>query len=298
MIQFKCLLSRNIKLFFKDKGMFITALITPMILLVLYATFLGNVYKNSFLDGMPEGITIADSIIDGLVASQLMSSILAVSCVTVSFCANMIMIQDKANGTIKDFTVSPVKPSVLAFAYYFASLIVSLIICLSALALCLGYVAISGWYLTFTDVLLLILDVFILVMFGTALSSLLYFFLSTQGQMSAVGTIISSVYGFICGAYMPISQFPQTLQKVLAFLPGTYGTVLVRNHSMNGAFNEMINSNIPEEVVTSFKDVIDCNISIFDTNVSIPTMYIILLSTIAIVVSAYVLINKYSKKAK
>ena len=38
------LIKRNIKLFFKDKGMFFTSLITPAILLVLYVTFLGNVY--------------------------------------------------------------------------------------------------------------------------------------------------------------------------------------------------------------------------------------------------------------
>ena len=32
------LIKRNVKLFFKDKGMFFTSLITPVILLVLYAT--------------------------------------------------------------------------------------------------------------------------------------------------------------------------------------------------------------------------------------------------------------------
>ena len=42
------LIKRNIKLFFKDKGVFFTSLITPLILLVLYVTFLGNVYKDSF----------------------------------------------------------------------------------------------------------------------------------------------------------------------------------------------------------------------------------------------------------
>ena len=42
------LIKRNIKLFFKDKGMFFTSLITPAIILVLYATFLGNLYRDSF----------------------------------------------------------------------------------------------------------------------------------------------------------------------------------------------------------------------------------------------------------
>ena len=37
------LVKRNTKLYFKDKGMFFSSLITPVILLVLYATFLKNV---------------------------------------------------------------------------------------------------------------------------------------------------------------------------------------------------------------------------------------------------------------
>ena len=52
------------------------------------------------------------------------------------------------------------------------------------------------------DVAFMALDVFLLVMFGTALSGVINFFLSTQGQISAVGSIVSSCYGFICGAYV------------------------------------------------------------------------------------------------
>lgn len=48
---------RNIKLFFKDKGMFFTSLVTPMILLVLYVTFLGKTYKDSFSTAVPEGVS-------------------------------------------------------------------------------------------------------------------------------------------------------------------------------------------------------------------------------------------------
>lgn len=42
------LIRRNSKLYFKDKGMFFTSLITPMILLVLYVTFLSRTYEGSF----------------------------------------------------------------------------------------------------------------------------------------------------------------------------------------------------------------------------------------------------------
>ena len=48
MTKLYALIRRNTKLYFRDKGMFLTSLITPMILLVLYGTFLGNIYEDSF----------------------------------------------------------------------------------------------------------------------------------------------------------------------------------------------------------------------------------------------------------
>lgn len=293
------LIKRNIKLFFKDKGMFFTSLITPVILLVLYATFLKNVYYNSFQSALPEGFSIPDKLINGFVGSQLISSILAVSCVTVSFCSNMLMVQDKANGNIKDLTSTPLKYSTLAMSYYFATFISTLIICITATGFCLAYVAGTGWYMSALDVISLILDVIMLVMFGTALSSIINFFLNTQGQMSAVGTIISSGYGFICGAYMPISQFSDGLQKIISFLPGTYGTALIRNHTMNGAFKEMSAEGFPDEIVEAIKDSVDCNLYFFDNKVQPETMYLILISTIIILIAIYIMMNiTKNKKAK
>ena len=296
MKQFRELTRRNIILFFKDKGMFFTSLITPAILLVLYATFLGNIYKDSFLSSLPEGFTLAEGLINGLVGGQLMSSILAVSCVTVAFSSNMLMVQDKANGTIKDLSISPVKKSTLALSYYFATLISTLIICYAALAICLLYVSFIGWFISFADVMFLMLDVFLLVMFGTALSSIINFFLSSQGQIAAVGTIMSAGYGFICGAYMPISSFSSGLQKVVSFLPGTYGTSLVRNHSMNGAFREMKSVGIPGNVVEMIRDSIDCNLYFFDNKIEIPAMYIILAVTTIAFVGVYVALNALKRK--
>ena len=48
------LVRRNVKLYFRDKGMFFSSLITPIILLVLYATFLKNVYDDSFRSALRE----------------------------------------------------------------------------------------------------------------------------------------------------------------------------------------------------------------------------------------------------
>ncbi len=293
----KSMIKRNTKLFFKDKGMFFTALITPGILLVLYATFLGKVYRDSFLASLPEGVTMTDNLIDGFVGGQLISSILAVSCVTIAFCSNMRMVQDKANGTIKDLTISPVSKTALALSYYIGTLLSTLIICFAGAGVCLAYVASVGWYMSITDILFVIADIFLLVMFGTALSSVINFFLSSQGQISAVGTIMSAGYGFICGAYMPLSQFSEGLQKVLLFLPGTYGTSLIRNHSLAGVFRQMGKENLPDEVISSFRDAVDCNLYFFEEKVPVGIMYVIMIASVLLFLGIYVMLNVMKRKA-
>lgn len=285
------LIKRNTKLFFKDKGMFITSLITPLILLVLYMTFLANVYKDSFSMALPQAFEVNDKLLNAAVGGQLISSLLAVCCVTVAFCSNMLMVQDKVTGARRDLNMAPVKGSVMALGYYISSAISTLIICLVAAAAGFIYLANAGWYLSPEDILFILLDVFLLVMFGTALSSVINFFLSSQGQISAVGTIISAGYGFICGAYMPISQFSDGLQKAISFLPGTYGTSLIRNHCLRGAFAEMSTQGYPDEVIEAIKDSIDCNLYFFGDKVSIGIMYGILAGSVALLIGTYVILN-------
>ena len=289
------LTKRNAKLFFKDKGMFFSSLITPVILLILYVSFLSNIYRESFVSALPAGFTLSESIIDGVVAGQLASSILAVCCVTIAFCSNLLMIQDKVTGSVRDLTVTPVKRSVLAMGYFAASAAATLIVCLVTCCLCFLYTYSQGWYLSGTDIALILLDVFLLTLFGTALSSCLHYFLTTQGQMSAVGTLVSACYGFICGAYMPMSNFSEGLQKVLSFLPGTYATSLLHNHWMRGALGEMGDAGVPEQVLDAIRDGVDCNIYFSGEAVSQGAMYLIVVGSVVVVTAAYILINALCK---
>lgn len=285
------LIKRNCKLFFKDKGMFFTSLITPLILLVLYVTFLANVFKDSFVSALPSGFSVDEALINATVGGQLVSSLLAVSCVTVAFCSNVLMAQDKISGARRDLTMSAVKPYVLALAYFVASELATLIICFLALGASFVYLAIVGWYLSFGDVMLLVLDVVVVSLFGTALSSAINCNLSTNGQCSAVGTIVSAGYGFICGAYMPISSFGSGLQKALAFLPGTYATGLLHNHALNGVYREMAKLGFPSEVVEGIKNSVDCNLYFFDSQVSMGAMYAIVICSVVVLIGLYVLLN-------
>lgn len=286
---------RNIKVYFSDKGMFLSSLITPAILLILYATFLSNVFQSTFVNAMPKGIELSKKLLNGLVKGQLVASLLSVSCITVAFCSNMLMVQDKVNENIKDLMITPTDKKTLVISYFLASFISTLIVNLFALILCLIYIASSGWFMNLTDVLLIILNVVILTLFGCVLSSIINSFLNTQGQISVVGTIVSSMYGFIAGAYMPMSQFGAGLRKVLLYLPTTYGTALMKNSVMRGPFREL-EKIVPGNIVNSLKKSLDIRLLFNGNVVEASTMYLIVLMTIVVLFAVYVLKSIYYKE--
>lgn len=282
-------------LYRRDKGMFFSSLCSPLILIFLYTTFLANVYKDSFYSSLPSGFAVSDRLINGTVAAQLTSALLAVSCVTVTFCVNLIMVSDHATGSRKDFDISPVRKPMLYFGYLIATVVNSLMVNLVSLGACLAYSYRMGWYLSATDLLYLVLDMLVLVLFGALLSGIICYPMRTQGQMSAIGTVISAGYGFLCGAYMPISTFGEGLQKVLSFLPSTYGTALIKKHSLRGVFEAMETEGMPEEVVEAIAEVLDCRPDLLGHTVNSLEMYGILLGTIAVLAMLYYLLSKERK---
>lgn len=284
------LVCRHTKLFFRDKGMFFSALVAPLIILMLFITFLGEVYRDSFLASVPEGLSVSDALVEGFVGGWLFSSLLAVCCVTVSFIANTIMVQDKMTGARQDLTMAPVPRSILGLSYYLGTALVAFLVCYVAMAVGFVYLALVGWYLSFADVLLTMLDVLLLIFFGTALSSVICFFLSSQGGITAVTSIVSAVYGFLCGGYMPISQFSEGIQKLILFLPGTYGTGLLRNHLMGGAIRQLEKDGFPSELIDALRESFDNQLVFQDHPVEIWQMYVILVSAILLFVGLYVLL--------
>ena len=95
---------------------------------------------------------------------------------------------------------------------------------------------------------------------------------------------------------MPISQLSKGVQYVISFLPGTYGTSLVRNHAMHGVFEEMKAQAVPDKVIQSLQDAIDCNLYFFDHKVSMEMMYAVLIGFIILLIGLYIIMNIKKRK--
>ena len=285
------LVVRNIKCYFKDKFLFFVSLLTPMILLVLYVTFLRSVYINSIKDIFALfGFAGDDDIINGVAGAWLLSSIIAVSSVTVAICSNAVMISDKVDGAINDLRVSPVNGTTVSLSYFVANFLVTLLVMLCVLAVGSIYLAIVGWYIPFGDFMMILVDIICAVLFGSLLAGVIESFISTQGGLSAISTLVSSMYGFICGAYMPLSQFAEGMRNAICVLPGTYSVGVLRKHFMGGYVEKFAELGLPEEGQKAFMDGFDGNLYVGSTQMPLWSMYVILLSTCALLLVAYILI--------
>ncbi len=288
-VQLRALVARNCKVFFRDKGVFLPSLIAPLILLFLFIAFLGNVYRDS-IRSVVEGFLISDGLVESIAGGWLISCLIAVCAVTIAFTANTIMVQDRARGRYDDLAVAPVSGRILALSYFLATFLVTALICLVALCAGFLYIGIVGWRLTAADVLLTVADTFLLVLFGTSLSSVVCHFVKSEGGVTAVEATVSAAYGFLCGAYMPIGSFADGLQKLLSFLPGTYGTVLLHGHLMGSAIDAVTTEGLPAALAEGIKSGFDCTISFFGNQVPVWGCYLALVGGIVIFLGIYLLL--------
>lgn len=284
---------RNIKLYFKDKMTFLVSLITPLILLVLFIAFLKSTYEDSILS-IIQGFDLDQSLIDAFTGGWLFSSVLATSCITVAFCSGMMVI-DKINRANIDFMVSPVKKSTLQLSYVLANLFSTFIITFVLLIVGLIYLACVGFYITFVDILLIVFGIIITSLFGTILANIIWTFTHSQGVVSGVCTLVSALYGFICGAYMPIRAMGQGMQYFVSLLPGTYATVLFRQGFLNSVLNRM-RETLPQGMINGIASGFDVKMSFFGHDVSTLALILVISISTIVLLGVFLFINKFKKK--
>lgn len=287
-MKLRALIARNCKIYFKDKALFFSSLIAPLVLFFLFVAFLGDVYRES-LTSVFEGYELEKRVIEGFAGGWLMSSLLAVCAVSIAFTSNMVMVQDKVTDRFSDFSVSPVPQTTLALGYFLSTALVTMLVCSVALAVGYIYLACAGWYLSVADVFLTIADTLLLVLFGTALASIVCRFLKSQGGITAVEVIVSAAYGFLCGAYMPIQSLAKPIASTLMFLPGTYGTALLHEHFMGGAI-DILGETFSEQAAQECRKGFDCSLEFFGNAVPEWACFLVIGVTVALLTLVYVLL--------
>lgn len=242
------LVKRNMRIYLVDKMNVFFSVLAPLIVLLLYILFLGNMQVDSVMS-MPEfaasGLKRAD--VQTLINNWMISGVMGVSCITVAINANVCMVRDREDGIRNDMLASPIKRWVIYVSYIISTLIITFCICLIVLLFSLVYLACTGgFFLGFIDVLA-ILGITVLACAASSLFVvLLCSAIKTVSSLSAVNGVFSTVIGFLIGAYLPFSMLPIGIQYLGCFVPGTYSTGLFKYFFMRGIVADF-SSKIPPE---------------------------------------------------
>lgn len=291
------LTKRNIKIFLSDKAGVFFSMLAPLIVLLLYVLFLGDVQVNSVMSFVPDSFALNENAVQAYVDCWMIAGVLSVSCITVSLGANSVMVLDKTRGILNDSLSSPVKRWVITASYFLYNFIVTVAITLVALGVCLIYLVISGgWYLTLADVLLTICTVILSSLSATLITVFLCGFFKTENALSAFSGIISSVIGFFIGAYMPMSIMPKALQYASGLFPGSHSAGIFRNYLMTGAL-ENLGKDLPSEILEKLSEAFAMKVNFFGEAVGINFMYIFVAVSI-VIFAALNFFFSFKKKAR
>jgi len=218
------LIKRNVALFFRDRANVFFSLLAVLIILALYALFLGSVME----DGFRAGLGFDSDEIRPATASIILAGMVAVTSVTSCLGALGTRVSDR-NGPGRDFLTSPISREKLTRSYMLGSVAVGLVMTLITLLLSLAYLAAIGGSLPQgADWGRLALTVVLSVFCGNAIVFFATTFIKSQEAYASMSAAIGSLIGFVMGIYVPIGALPGAVQWVIRLFPMSHAASMFR----------------------------------------------------------------------
>jgi len=237
---------RNLRLFFRDRSAVFFSLLAIVLIILLYAVFLGDVWLPDSMKGL-RGV-------GALMDSWLVSGLLAVASVTTTMGAFGVMIDDRVKRISRDFYASPFPKSRLTAGYLLSAFWIGTIMSVITLAAAEIYIVFRGgdWLapLAFLEAFLLI---FLSTMANTAAICFLVSFFRSQHAFSTASTIIGTAIGFLSGIYLPIGSLPESVQTVMKLFPVSYSVSLFRRILMDAPIKLSFDG-VPPQALSDFRE--------------------------------------------
>jgi len=281
------LISRNLKVFFRDKASVFFSLLAVFIIFALYLLFLGDVWSTNLpkVDG-----------VKSLTDSWIMSGLLAVTSVTTVMGAFGTMVDDRAHKILKDFNASPISRGKIVGGYEVASFTVGVIMSMFAFVLSELYiVARGGAWLAPLPLLEMIGLILLSSLCNTAMVALLISFFKSQNAFGTASSILGTLIGFLTGIYLPIGILPDAVQFVIKIFPVSHAALLMRQVMMAVPL-EKVFGGAPDSMAQAFKEQMGVVFRFGDQTVPTVVSLLILIGTAVVFYGLSTL--RFSHKSK
>lgn len=295
------LANRHFLVFIKDKLTLFFSLLGPLIVILVFLLFLKNIQVDTVLGYLRKigihgsGSNIKKEITK-LVLNDMFGGVVATSIITVSFATCSKVVDDKISGVSRLYMASPIKSSILTGSYILAAFFTSFVINLTVYFISIIVLAATGaFYMTIADVFINIALIFFGVMSATTIFIVLVEGLTKATQVTTLGSIIGATSGFFLGAYVPLSQLGNFVQKAVLMLPGTYTVNVLKEGYLKKAVVEV--SKKIGDTNGALREVFNWKLKYFNDNeVPIYASFLVLILSSLIFFIAYVLIKKCAGK--
>ena len=299
------LTKRNLLLFFKDKQSILFSLLTSMIVLALYLLFLKDTFvsaMDSAINQFPGLYSLIDKNDKDMFANLiLLTGILGSAMITVPYNCLITLVKDRENKVDYDILATPLKRGQIIFSYFVSAALSSAILTSMILAIGLGVIGMQGdIYLETSEIVKAFGVVALGSISATSIFMIVVLFFKSVSASGAFFGMLSAASGFIIGAYIPISQFSESVQTVCNIFPASQITIALRNVLINGLLEHMNTSLAGVDqgmFVTVIKELFSFKARIFGGYLDMTQMlgYITLSILVCIVVQIIVYSKTYKK---
>ncbi|EUJ38025.1 ABC transporter permease [Brochothrix campestris] len=231
------LIRRNLLLFFRDRSALFFAMLGVFVVLLLYVIFLRETMRVNWAT-----VPAAGELLD----CWILAGMLAITGVSTTLSAYEQMINDRATGIIKDFSVSPLKQRWVLLSYISTAVVIGFLCTVFVLVLGLAYLSfVNGFSITMLLVMQLLGLSLLSVLSGASLNLVIVNSVRSYNVFNSIATMVGTLSGFIAGVYVPLGSLPTVAQTVIKCFPTSYVAALYRRVLMT---DEVNNSFINETV--------------------------------------------------
>lgn len=239
------LISRNRKVYTRDRLAFFMSFLSVIILILVYQVFLGQIQIDAIKEALGSDTASSDTI--KMVNYWLISGLTTIVSMTSTLGAFGVMVSDKEKKLSEDFKV---ELSYAIFAILFG-IILTMFSCVFAIGIFNGFSSLLDY--SAMDYL----KIFGIVSLSTVLSATMVLpvlaFIRTSSAFTTLSSIVGTFIGFISGVYLSIGSVGETLQQVMTWFPMTQVNALLKQVLMKDSIAQVFDS-APPSVVNEYKE--------------------------------------------
>ena len=247
------LISRNRKVYTRDRLAFFMSFLSVIILILVYQVFLGQIQIDAIKEALGSDTASSDTI--KMVNYWLISGLTTIISMTSTLGAFGVMVSDKEKKLSEDFKVSPISNFKVELSYAIFAILFGIILTMFS---CVFAIGIFNGLSSLLDYSVMdYLKIFGIVSLSTVLSAAIVLpilaFIRTSSAFTTLSTIVGTFIGFISGVYLSIGSVGKTLQQVMTWFPMTQVNALLKQVLMKDSIAQVFDS-APSSVVNEYKE--------------------------------------------